>query len=45
MKNPHIFANVEKLVTGSKRGRDFLVVIQGQIAARRETMLKAAKAS
>jgi len=45
MKNPHIFANVEKVVTGSKRGRDFLVVMQGQLAARREAMAKMAKAS
>jgi hypothetical protein len=45
MKNPHIFANVEKVVTGSKRGRDFLVVMQGQLAARREAMAKMPKAS
>jgi hypothetical protein len=45
MKNPHIFSNVEKLCTGSKRGRDFLVVMQNQLAARREAMMKAAKAS
>ncbi|HXZ40028.1 MAG TPA: hypothetical protein VEG68_04760 [Terriglobales bacterium] len=45
MKNPHIFANVEKLITGTKKGREFLVVMEGQVAARREAMAKMAKAS
>jgi len=45
MKNPHIFANVEKLITGTKKGREFLAVMEGQLAARREAMGKMAKAS
>lgn len=45
MKNPHIFANVEKLITSSKKGREFLTVMEGQLAARREAMAKMAKAS
>ncbi|HYA24383.1 MAG TPA: hypothetical protein VEF05_09490, partial [Terriglobales bacterium] len=45
MKNPHIFANVEKLITGTKRGREFLTVMEAQLAARREAMAKVAKAS
>lgn len=45
MKNPHIFANVEKLITGTKKGREFLAVMEGQLAARREAMAKMAKAS
>lgn len=45
MKNPHIFANVEKLITSSKKGREFLTVMEGQLAARREAMGKMAKAS
>jgi hypothetical protein len=45
MKNPHIFANVEKLITGTKKGREFLTVMEAQLAARREAMAKVAKAS
>lgn len=45
MKNPRMFANVEKLITGSKQGRDWLKYVEGQVAARREAMAKAAKAS
>ena len=45
MKNQHIFANVEKLITGTKKGREFLTVMEGQLAARREAMAKVAKAS
>ena len=43
-KNPQMFANIEKLITGSKQGREFLKHVEGQLAARREGM-KAAKAS
>jgi hypothetical protein len=45
MKNPRMFANVEKLITGSKQGREWLKYIEGQVAARREAMTKMAKAS
>jgi hypothetical protein len=45
MKNPRMFANIEKLITGSKQGRDWLKYVEGQVAARREAMAKAAKAS
>jgi len=45
MKNPRMFANIEKLVTGSKQGREWLKYVEGQVAARREAMTKAAKAS
>jgi hypothetical protein len=45
MKNPRMFANVEKLVTSSKQGREFLKYVEGQVATRREAMAKAAKAS
>jgi hypothetical protein len=44
MKNPRMFANVEKLITSSKHGREFLKYAEGQVAARREAM-KVAKAS
>ena len=37
-QNPHIFANVEKLITGSKRGRDFLTVMETQVANFRKMM-------
>jgi hypothetical protein len=45
MKNPRMFANVEKLVNASKQGRDWLTYVEGQVAARREAMTKMAKAS
>jgi hypothetical protein len=45
MKNPRMFANIEKLITGSKQGREWLKYVEGQVAARREAMAKAAKAS
>jgi len=45
MKNPHIFANVEKLVTGTKKGRELLAMLEAQLAARREAMAKVAKVS
>jgi hypothetical protein len=45
MKNPRMFANIEKLITGSKQGREWLKYVEGQVAARRESMAKMAKAS
>jgi hypothetical protein len=44
MKNPRMFQNVEKLINGSKQGREFLKFVEGQVAARREMMAKTAKA-
>jgi len=44
MKNPRMFSNVEKVITSSKQGREFLKYVEGQVAARREAM-KMAKAS
>ncbi|MGA8489520.1 MAG: hypothetical protein WB711_03800 [Terriglobales bacterium] len=43
-KNPRMFANIEKLINGSKQGREWSKYMEGQIAARREAM-KLAKAS
>jgi hypothetical protein len=45
MKNPRMFANIEKLINSSKQGREWLKYVEGQVAARREAMAKAAKAS
>jgi len=45
MKNPRMFANIEKLINGSKQGREWLKYVEGQVANRREAMAKAAKAS
>jgi hypothetical protein len=45
MKNPRMFANVEKLINNSKQGREWLKYVEGQVANRREAMAKAAKAS
>jgi len=45
MKNPHIFGNVEKLITGTKKGRELLAMLETQLAARREAMAKVAKVS
>jgi hypothetical protein len=44
MKNPRMFANVEKLIKSSKQSREFLKYVEGQLATRRETMAKSAKA-
>ena len=44
MKNPRMFANVEKLIKSSKESREFLKYVEGQLASRREAMAKAAKA-
>jgi len=44
MGNPTFFANIESLINGSKKGRDFLKYMETQMARRRE-MMKAAKAS
>jgi hypothetical protein len=45
MKNPRVFANIEKLVNRSKQGREWMKFVEGQVAARREAMSKTAKAS
>jgi hypothetical protein len=45
MKNPRMFANIEKLINGTKQGREWLKYVEGQVAARRDAMAKAAKAS
>jgi len=46
-KNEHMFANVEKLINSSKKSRDFLAYMEGNLANRRKAMAeaKAAKAS
>jgi hypothetical protein len=45
MKNPRVFANIEKLINSTKQGREWLKYVEGQVAARREAMAKAAKAN
>jgi hypothetical protein len=45
MKNPRMFANVEKLINTTKQGREWLKYVEGQVASRREAMGKTAKAS
>jgi len=45
MKNPRMFANVEKLINSTKQGREWLKYVEGQVANRREAMAKTAKAS
>ena len=45
MKNPRMFANIEKLINSTKQGREWLKYVESQVAARREAMAKAAKAS
>ena len=45
MKNPRMFANIEKLINSTKQGREWLKYVEGQVAARRDAMAKAAKAS
>jgi hypothetical protein len=45
MKNPRMFANIEKLISSTKQGREWLKYVEGQVAARRDAMAKAAKAS
>jgi hypothetical protein len=45
MKNPRMFANVEKVINSSKQGREWLKYVEGQVAGRREAMAKMAKAS
>ena len=44
MKNPRMFANIEKVIGSSKQGREWLKYVEGQVASRREAMAKAAKA-
>ena len=45
MKNPRMFANIEKLINSTKQGREWLKYVEGQVANRREAMAKTAKAS
>jgi len=45
MKNPRMFANIEKLINSTKQGREWLKYVEGQVAARRDATTKAAKAS
>jgi hypothetical protein len=45
MKNPRMFAHIEKLINSSKQGREWLKYVEGQVANRREVMAKTAKAS
>ena len=45
LKNPRMFANIEKLINSTKQGREWLKYVEGQVAARRDAMAKAAKAS
>ena len=45
MKNPRMFANIEKLINNTKQGREWLKYVEGQVANRREAMAKTAKAS
>jgi hypothetical protein len=45
MKNPRMFANIEKLINSTKQGREWLKYVEGQVAGRREAMAKTAKAS
>jgi len=45
MKNPRMFANIEKLINSTKQGREWLKYVEGQVAARRDATAKAAKAS
>ena len=45
MKNPRMFANIEKLITSTKQGREWLKYVEGQVANRRAAMAKTAKAS
>ena len=44
MQNPQFLANVEKLITRSKTGRDRLAMIQKNVEARRKAVAEAAAA-
>jgi len=44
MQNPHVYANVEKLISGSKQSKDFLKYMENQLANRRKAMAGAARA-
>jgi hypothetical protein len=37
-QNPHLFANIEKVIKGSKVGRDRLAVIEKRVAARKAAL-------
>jgi len=43
MKNPHIFANIEELITSARKGRETLKRMEAMIAARRERMMAQGK--
>jgi hypothetical protein len=45
MKNPRMFANIEKIINSTKQSREWLKYVEGQVASRREAMAKSAKAS
>ncbi|MGA9967222.1 MAG: hypothetical protein WBQ10_18650 [Terriglobales bacterium] len=45
LKNPRMFANIEKLINSTKQGREWLKYVEGQVANRRDAMAKTAKAS
>jgi hypothetical protein len=45
MKNPRMFANIEKVINSTKQSREWLKYVEGQVASRREAMAKTAKAS
>jgi hypothetical protein len=45
MKSPTLFRNVEKVITGSKSGRERLKLIGARVDARRKAMAEGAKAS
>jgi hypothetical protein len=45
MKNPRMFANIEKVISSTKQSREWLKYVEGQVAGRREAMAKTAKAS
>jgi hypothetical protein len=42
-QNPDLFANIEKVIKGSKAGRDRLGVVEKRVAARKATLFAKAK--
>jgi hypothetical protein len=45
MKNPHIFANVEKVIDSTKTSREFLKTMEGNVANMRKMRAEMPKAS
>lgn len=45
MQSPGLFSNVEKVIMGSKAGRERLKIVAGRVEGRRKAMAEAAKAS